>query len=630
MKPKFFIAIIFVFSFSIFTSNSKIFAANDTLSILAKETLLKLNSTLAQLQNTTKTDKDFGAIYCKHCNLYHTRAAEALFPLAYEYKITGNRERLKSALELGRWLLKQQKAGGEWVETPEEWTGTSTDQLLMLVLAYPIISKELNEKEQKEWLQSFEKAGDYLCRMMNNVFASINYCATTTATLSELFKIVPKDVYKIKSADLAYQIVAKMNAEYFIEGEGSLVNDEMKYGIDLGYNMEMSLWGLTRYAVNFNDIAVLNAVRESLKNHIWFIYPNGALDGSWGIRSNKWTIYGSGTSDGCHPLLAMFSDENDQYRTAAIRNINLLNTCITNSGLVGYGPHHSKVMKDVPCVYPTFAKAKSMAMALLWVKDDAGKQVPIETDNVGYKYFPSLNAAVIRTENICATVTAYNYIAKEGAKSKYMHRPSGGSMSACWINGMDMFQVSSQTEYQRWEEMHFPVAEGIRPLTPRIEFNDDKGYYTNLYEFNATFQVSEQNSSVKTTAYGELRNRDRQESGIGYVLTHEFAADELTKRFTIRYETKSNLVRIIEPVVYNESTKIEKTAGNKLKISYQNKTVELTVEGANCDLQIDSESFKNYWSPYPAVQTMPIVITVNNKGENTKEVTLKYKILDQK
>ncbi|MDO9255647.1 MAG: hypothetical protein Q7U54_09055 [Bacteroidales bacterium] len=630
MKPKLFIVLIFVLPFSVFTSNSKLFAANDTLSVYAKETLLKLNSALLNFQNKNKADKDFGAIYCTHCNLYHTRAAEAVFPFAYEYKLTGNKEKLKSAIDLGRWLIKQQKPTGEWVETPEDWTGTSTDQLLMLILAYPIISKELTKHEQAEWLQSFETAGDYLCLVMNNVFASINYCATTTATLSELYKILPKEMYKTKAADLAHTIVAKMNPEFFIEGEGALVNDEMKYGVDLGYNMEMSLWGLTRYALNFEDTLVLNAVRESLKNHIWFIYPNGALDGSWGIRSNKWTIYGSGTSDGCHPLLAMFSNENDQYRTAAIRNIKLLNTCITENGLAGYGPHHAKVMKDVPCVYPTFAKAKSMAMTMLWVTEDTGEAAPIETDKPGYKFFPSLNVAVIRTENICATITAYNYIAKEGAKSKYMHRPSGGSMSACWINGMDMFQVSSQTEYQRWEEMHFPVADGIKPLTPRIEFNDEKGYYTNLYEFNATFQVTEQNSSVITTVYGELRNRDRQESGIGYVLSHEFTDDQLTKRFKIRYETKLDAVRIIEPIVYNEGTKIEKTAKNKLTISYRNKTVELTVEGENCDLQIDSGSLKQYWSPYPAVQTMPVVVTVNNKGENLKEVTLTYKVLNQK
>ena len=625
MKSKSVFFLAFIFSVLSCIANATV-AKNDTLSVFAKPTLLKLNNALVELQNKDKKNADFGAIYCKHCNLYHTRAAEAIFPLAYEYKITGNKERLKSALNLGRWLLKQQKPTGEWVETPEDWTGTTTDQLLMLVLSYPIISKDLPAKEKLVWLNSFERAGDYLTSVMNTVFASINYCATTTATLSELYKIVPKQIYKDKATELAHNILAKMNSDYFIEGEGTLVNKELKYGVDLGYNMEMSLWGLTRFALNFDDKLVLNAVREALKNHSWFIYPNGALDGSWGIRSNKWTIYGSGTSDGCHPLFAMFAHENDQYRSAAIRNIQLLDACITKEGLAGYGPHHAAIMSDVPCIYPTFAKAKSMAMAMLWIKNDIGQAAQIETDKIGYKFFPTLNVAVVRTKNFCGTVTAYNYVAKEGAKSKYMHRPTGGSLSALWINGLDMLQVSSQTEYQRWELMHFPMADGIKPLTPRIEFSDEKGYYTNLYEMNATFQVKEKNNDVTTTAYGELRNRDRQESGIGYVLQHEFTDNVLTKRFTIRYESKFNEVRIVEPIVFNAETKIEKVTNNEVIISYNNKTVKLTLEGENCDLRVDSENLKYYWSPYPAVQTMPILITIKNKGEFKKEIILKYSI----
>ena len=625
MKSKSVFFLAFIFSVLSCIANATV-VKNDTLSVFAKPTLLKLNNTLVDLQNKNKKDADFGAIYCKHCNLYHTRAAEAIFPLTYEYKITGNKERLKSALNLGRWLLKQQKPTGEWVETPEDWTGTTTDQLLMLVLSYPIISKDLPAKEKLIWLNSFERAGDYLTSVMNTVFASINYCATTTATLSELYKIVPKQIYKDKATELAHNIVAKMNADYFIEGEGALVNKELKYGVDLGYNMEMSLWGLTRFALNFDDKMVLNAVREALKNHIWFIYPNGALDGSWGIRSNKWTIYGSGTSDGCHPLFAMFAHENDQYRSAAIRNIQLLDACITKEGLAGYGPHHATVMSDVPCIYPTFAKAKSMAMAMLWIKNDIGQPAQIETDKIGYRFFPTINVAVVRTKNFCGTVTAYNYVAKEGAKSKYMHRPTGGSLSALWINGLDMFQVSSQTEYQRWELMHFPMADGIKPLTPRIEFSDEKGYYTNLYEMNATFQVMEKNNDVITTAYGELRNRDRQESGIGYILQHEFTDNVLTKRYTIRYESKFNEVRIVEPIVFNAETKIEKVTNNEVIISYKNKTVKLTLEGENCDLKVESENLKYYWSPYPAVQTMPILIAIKNKGEFKKEIILKYSI----
>jgi hypothetical protein len=50
-----------------------------------------------------------------------------------------------------------------------------------------------------------------------------------------------------------------------------------------------------------------------------------------------------------------------------------------------------------------------------------------------------------------------------------MFRPTGGAMSSLWREGHGMLQASSPTEYHRWEPVHFPEADGLRPLTPRIE-----------------------------------------------------------------------------------------------------------------------------------------------------------------
>ena len=225
-----------------------------------------------------------------------------MYPFTVAYKIIGDEKYLISAMSLTSWLIDQQQNDGSWKETPEEWTGTTTDQLLMMVLSYNNIKDKLSDDEVLRWKNSMEKAADYLTLVMSNSFASINYCATTTASLSAVYQIVPNEKYLIKAKDLARTIIAKMDKDGFINGEGGKVYNS-KSGVDLGYNLEMSLWGLGYYSKLTNDLVVRNAVLNSLKNHLYFIYPDGSMDNSWGIRSNKWTTYGSATSDGCQSIV---------------------------------------------------------------------------------------------------------------------------------------------------------------------------------------------------------------------------------------------------------------------------------------------------------------------------------------
>jgi hypothetical protein len=99
-------------------------------------TLTELVTTLEALQIPTSASADAGALACPHCRVLHTRAAEAVWPLAWQFTATGDDRHLQALRALAAWLLRQQQPDGSWKETPEEWTGTTTDQLLMLVLAF--------------------------------------------------------------------------------------------------------------------------------------------------------------------------------------------------------------------------------------------------------------------------------------------------------------------------------------------------------------------------------------------------------------------------------------------------------------------------------------------------------------
>lgn len=578
----------------------------DTLHDRALRSMQRLNAAALRHRNADSADPDFGGLRCPACELYHTRAAEALFPFACEYRLTGNRERLQQAVQLGDWLLRQQQADGSWLETPETWTGTTTDQLLMLLLAYPIVETELTEAQRTRWMQGMESAADYLTRVMDNRFASINYCATSTATLAEAFRLLHKETYAEKARSLARMIVSKMNAEWFIEGEGGR-EGAYKYGVDIGYNLEMSLWGLARYAQLTGDGFVAEAVRRSAEQHLWFIYPDGMLDASAGIRSNKWTVFGSGTSDGIHPLCALLCDTNPAFTEAALRNIDCIERSFTASGLLGPGPHYDRVKETPPCIYPTFTKAKSLAMALLW-KPAKTERAPLPLDNDTLRHFRTQGITLVRRGDFCGTITASTYKAREGAASKYMHRPAGGTCSALWIEGFGLLQAASQTEYRRWEPMSFPVMPAIEPLTPRIETITDAGRHTNLYEFDAWSETTDDGETAVCTAGGLLRNSDGRPCGIGYVLTHRFEHNRLVKEVEILHHTSDDTVRIVEPILLDPGTHVEQVSEQTLAITKPGRHITMRVEGAA--LRIDSLNAPKYKQVYPSLVALPVVIDV--------------------
>ena len=575
------------------------------------ETLVMLSDALISRQINDKTDPNFGAIKCAHCDVLHTRAAEAVYPFAVVYKITSNKKYLDASISVASWLMRQQEKDGSWKETPEEWTGTSTDQLLMLTLAFPIIAERLSNDEKRLWKSSMEKAGDYLVNVMSPEFASINYVATTTATLVSINQIIPKEIYLSKAKALAHRVVSKMDEDYFINGEGGKAYQN-KLGVDLGYNLEMSLWGLGYYARLTHDQLVNEAVKKSLKNHIYFIYPDGSMDGSWGIRSNKWTTYGGATSDGCQVLFSMFGSEDQRYSNASFKNLQFIRTCMKD-GIVGYGPHHWEIFNTPPCIYPTFAKAKNLAFAFELEKSKSSAVKKIPTEETGWmKIFKTLDIALVRTKNFMSTVTAYGYEDyKAKSNSKYMHRPTGGAISNLWVEGHGFLQASSVTEYSRPEPMHFPEAPGIKSLTPRIEYTDSNGYFTNLYEFDGRMESKELGKGkFMVSTVGELKDKNWLFGGVGYKTEYMFKDYSVEKTIFLTYHDAWPKIKIIEPIINYQGMQFELINSKTVKIIANKKIFEFKLIEGDAKLVI-GENADKFWAPYPALKAYPIELVVN-------------------
>ena len=573
------------------------------------KTLYELDDALLALQINKHDDANVGALQCESCNVLHTRAGEAVFPFTVAYKYCGEPKYLDAAIELGNWLIRQQQRDGSWKETPEEWTGTTADQLLMMACAYPILQPHLSRTEKAAWKNSIEEAADYLTKVMSPEFASINYCATTTASLTMANKVVARPGYIDKAKTLAHQVVAKMDEDGFITGEGGRVRG-VKYGVDVGYNIDMSLWGLGLYARFTGDTLVDRYVRKALGTHLYFVYPNGIIDGSWGIRSNKWTTFGSATADGCQILFSLYAGDDPRYRTAAMRNLQYLRTNFQN-GYIGYGPHYWRIFDAPPCIYPTFVRAKNLALAVAFGEQKAGELEPLPTEQVGWaKLFSTVDVVLVRTKNLMATVTAYRYKdLSKWEKSKYMHRPTGGAISDLWVAGHGLLQASSVTEYHRWEPMHFPEMGEIKPLTPRIEFRDGGHYYTNLYEFDGRMVLEEKDDAFVVSTSGELKDKTQIPGGIAYILTHTISDDFIEKEVALRFHDNRSPVEIVEPFVWNKDMTFQQVDAKTVRIDSPDRSFEFKLVKGDARVSI-GENKEQFLAPYPALKCFPIYLFV--------------------
>ncbi len=590
-----------------------------------KTNLLILADDLLKIQNSDAKGDKFGAFFCQSCKDFHTRASEAVLPLAVAYHETGDSKYLKSAISTGEWLIDQQKKDGSWFETPSEWSGTTTDQLLMMAVSFPILKDHLTEKQIERWKNSIKNAADWIVENMNHVFASINYCATSTATLAVVYQILPDPAYLKKADELANLVLSKMDEDYFLTGEGNRIRNT-KYGIDLGYNMDMSMWGIALYSKLTNNKIAEDFVRKSLQRLIYFIYPDGSTDGSWGVRSSKWTTYGSFTADGSQILFSLFAKEDPVYRTAALANMDYFMS-MSEKGLLTFGPHYYNMFDEPPCIYPTFCRAKNLAMAMIFGDQGNGDTPPIPTQKTGWaKYFKTIDVSLVRTKNFMATITSYRYKdIRRGADFKYMHRPSGGSITNLWVEGYGYLQASSQTEYHKWEDQ-YPAVENTLTLTPRIEFTDTNAYYTNLYEFDSHIELSEINDEYIVSTFGELKDRNRWEGGVAYTLTHKITDHYIEKNIRLRFHGGMPEVKIVEPIIQNPFTVFKQINSRTIEILGGKKEFAFELQSDGCVIELGTDH-ERYSQPFPSLKGYPIILKVKPDNKNfIKEINYRIKI----
>jgi len=585
------------------------------------KTLYQLSDLLLTTQITKTTDPAYGALVSPSTNPdknpIHSRGAEAVYPFAVAFKHSQNAKYADAAVLLGNWLTTIQNAAGGWIEewpSTGGWDGTTADQLISMAGAYTILKARLTTQENARWVDSITKSADFVQATFprNN----INYTPTGAVALVMASKAVPapKASWLTKAASLMDTTLQSINTDNFITGEGS--------GVDLGYNIAQSIGYIAMYGLILPSATHVDRAASLLKTHEYFMYPNGAIDNSWGTRTYKWTLEsGTKTAPGVYFSFALLADKDPTFQRGAQLALAFLRDQSENAkGWVAYGPHASRhATSDPPSNYSTFARAQSIATAIE-LGPSAVATAPIWADGKNwFKYFPTVSTGVLRTDKIMATLSAYGQIGTYARETLVR----GGSVSALWFEGYGptgFLQVSSQTVYTRVEALHMPIEAALLPLTPRIETTAGT-YYTNVYDDKATLSMSASTDGTDAVATGALKSIAGAASGTTFTWSYQFGKDSYTKEVTVSSGTN---VRIVEPFVDNTGNQYELQGTDTFRIT--------TVGGGVWQVKVVSstgpyelvagEDRAKYWSPFPGLDCYPLAIKLSAAGTNKIKYTV--------
>lgn len=596
-----------------------------------RKTMLSLCDALLPTQVSNANNANYGALVCPSVNPenhpLHSRAAEAVYPFAVAWKVTGKSKYRDAAIKLGNWLISIQettgkKAGG-WSEIwpdPQQkgWFGTTTDQLISIAGAYPILKPFLTPAEIEKWNESMQQAAEFVMQNFP-VKSNINYNPTAAATLVLAYQNLdkPQQSWLVKADSLMNVYTLP-----FIDRQNLLVGEGM--GVDEGYNMAQSIGYIALYAILTKNQRIKQVATDLLKEHYLFVYPNGSVDNSWGTRSFKWNYEsGTKTAPGVYFSFALLADIDPAFNAAGLKCLEYLNRSRTENGFITYGPHADRhTSSSSPCNYSTFARAQSLALAVEYgAQTNRKSSFPAQETN-WFKFFPDINVAVVRTGKIMATVSAYGEIRRYS-------RPSvcrGGSITNLWMEGFGKngyLETSSTSDYQRIEAQHMPVEGDLLPLTPRIEFTTDSSVFSNIWEDKASMIAQKTGGQITVSVSGKMKNIKGTMSEVDYKLTHQFYSDYLTKEIIVSGQKQA--FRVVEPIVNDPGTtfRLENDSTVTIKTASSKSEWELRVTGSTVPFHISlGYDASKYWCPFPGVEAYPVIISFNTQSKAPQTIAI--------
>lgn len=452
-----------------------------------------------------------GAFLCPACKYEHGRCIDAVYPFMYLADRTGEEKYLRAAEAVVAWNGRHMLCddGGMYNDPNSAWRGVTVFAATALCEALEKHSSRLSEETRCAWREQLARMSEWLLHNLDEYsHTNINYVATNAAALALTGRYLNRPEYTVQAAHLAAYALERFTENGLLWGEGKPRDGLTKRRcrpIDIGYNVEESVPSLVKYALATGDEPALEKLLGVLRGQLAFMLPDGAWDNSFGSRNNKWTYYGSRTSDGCQAAYALLADRDPAFAEAALRNTLLMRDCSAGGLLHGGAQYHRHGEKA--CVHHTFTHANALTCAL-----DAG--IERHTDRAALPcdapapiaHYPEVDTWKLAVGGLRATVTAYDYDLTAG-------HASGGALTLLWHKAHGPIIAGSVVDYRLVEPLNQQQTTRFtahRTLVPRVELFHEGARYAQCYDTRAVVSVSGDAQRVQVDVHADLVSIDQR------------------------------------------------------------------------------------------------------------------------
>lgn len=580
---------------------------------------------IRQIKNTGDTSLD-GGIVCPSCHTIHGRVGDTVFPFLYLANKTQEDKFLDAAIQVTKWSQNLSTRDGGWYgDAYSNWRGITVFGAIALCEALKHYSHLLDNKIKEQWEKRLLQAVNFIDKNITMKTGNINYPVTKAYAMSLFGEYFDNIRYREEGKKYAQSCLAYLTkSDKLLWGEGNAPKHELSgkglHPIDLGYNVEESLPVFTQYAIHSGDNEIIEILVESLKSHLEFMMPDGALDNSWGTRNFKWSYWGSRTTDGSQTAFAMLSHKEPVFYKAAYQNAILLEKCTFN-GLLHGGPHyHSHGVGS--CIQHSLFHSKSAVYVLNQEFDEpqnfSSINLPRE-ENKGVVNFKDVATDLISKGSWRGTITAYDWM--YGTRDENPAHASGGAISMLYHVETGPVLVASLSKYVMFEKENMQTNRDdvVMPLTPRIEYKTSSETLFNITCLEATMKHYIEKNKITITTKGSLADIKHQypKEKIDYTVIYEFFDDEFKIKAEVEKKNIGN-VRFYLPLVSPSGEEVSKL--NENSSSVKRKSGSLIISSSE-KLKIWQMQQSRVFNHVPGMEAIPYYVDFN---ENTIELSVRY------
>lgn len=401
-----------------------------------------------------------GAILCPGCAIVHGRCADMILPLVLLYDKTGEERYLTAAKKLIDWteynLLTEHDDYRN--DLGNRWKGTNIFSSLAIGETLHRFGNILDKETFGKWDGIFRRRAAAAIGFCEDVGPHINYNAGAAAMFAFAYNYTGEQRFLDEALKQEAFCREHFDNEGLFFGEGKPLDGTTAKGchfIDMGYNLEESIPLLVMHSVWLNDAEKIKFYTDRAIDHLGFMLPDGAIDNSWGTRQNKWTYWGSRTSDGMHEGFVYIAKNNPIIAKVIRKNTELLEAC-THGGRL-YGGLMYKSANEPACVHHAFDHAKSLAVLYL--------EMGSEFENCDSAVLPRENEGIKTYQNgYLYTVTKGDFIATVNACDTHIYSGSetgGGALSMLWHKKYGAILAATLNRFVTTEPLNMQIQRNV-------------------------------------------------------------------------------------------------------------------------------------------------------------------------